>query len=208
MDSYTAGLYAGGQYGPLALRMGGAYTWHDVSVARSVVFPGYEAGTSASYTTGETQIFGQIGYAFTVEDHRIEPFIGLAYVHLDDASAVETGSSAALQVASGGMDTVYGTLGVTLSKTFEVQGRSYTPSVTVGWQHAFGDITPQATMQFASGSDAFTVSGVPIAEDALILGASLAISLGPTASLALIYDGQIASSATQSALSGQLLIRF
>ncbi|WAC26598.1 autotransporter domain-containing protein [Ancylobacter sp. SL191] len=208
MDSYTAGLYAGGQYGPLALRMGGAYTWHDVSVARSVVFPGYEAGTSASYTTGETQIFGQIGYAFTVEDHRIEPFIGLAYVHLDDASAVETGASAALDVDSGGMDTVYGTLGVTLSKTFEVQGRSYTPSVTVGWQHAFGDITPQATMQFASGSEAFTISGVPIAEDALVLGASLAISLGPTASLALIYDGQIAASATQSALSGQLLIRF
>ncbi|WGD31063.1 autotransporter domain-containing protein [Ancylobacter sp. WKF20] len=208
MDSYTAGLYAGGQYGPLALRLGGAYTWHDVSVTRSIVFPGYDAGASTSYTTGETQIFGQIGYAFALEGHRIEPFAGLAYVNLDDASALERGSSAALDVASGGMDTVYGTLGVTISKSFESQGRRYTPSITVGWQHAFGDITPEATMQFASGSDAFIVSGVPIAEDALVLGASLGIGFGPTASLALVYDGQIASSATQSAFSGQLLIRF
>ena len=87
-------------------------------------------------------------------------------------------------------------------------GRSLTPSVMVGWQHAFGDTDPQATMRFADGATPFTVYGVPIAEDALLLEAGLSYGLSAAATLSLAYTGQIAAEATQNAFTAQFFLKF
>ncbi len=68
--------------------------------------------------------------------------------------------------------------------SFAVNGRSLTPSLTLAWQHAFGDTTPTASMLFAGGTLPFQVSGVPIAEDALLVQAGLSYALSDAASLA------------------------
>jgi DNA-binding response OmpR family regulator len=36
----------------------------------------------------------------------------------------------------------------------------------LGWQHAFGDTTPEANLQFVAGGPAFTEYGVPVAKNA------------------------------------------
>src|SRR5262249_36363087 len=137
MDNYDLGLYGAAQFGGLALRSGLSYTWHDVSVDRTVAFPGFFQARSAGYAVGTTQSFGEMGYDVGVGAFAFEPFVGAAYVATSGASFNESGGSAGLNVDIASFDTFYTTLGVRAATTVQVLGHTFAPNVTVGWQHAF-----------------------------------------------------------------------
>lgn len=208
MNSYDLGLYAGAQFGAVALRGGASYTWHDLSMSRSVVFPGFAESLEGNDTLGTAQVFGEIGYDMELGAVALEPFAGLSYVDVAGASLDEEGGAAALSVSTGGMRTLYSTFGVRLATTVEAGGRTLTPYATLGWQHAFGDITPAATMQFAGGATPFSVSGVPVAKDALLLEAGLTYALSPRAQIGATYAGQLAGGASQNAFTAQFSLKF
>ena len=208
MDNVDIGLYAGAQFANIALRGGAAYSWHDVSMSRSVVFPGFFDATEGDFTSGTTQVFGEVGYDMEVGSFAFEPFAGLAYVNVAGASFAETGGAAALSVSTGGMDTVYSTLGLRAATTVQLGGKTLTPHATLGWQHAFGDTSEVSTMQFLGSATPFSVTGVPIAEDALLLEVGLTYALSDTASLGASYTGQLASSAAQNAFTVQFGMKF
>lgn len=211
MNNYDIGIYAGGQFGAVALRAGLSYTWHDVSVGRTVLFPGFTGATEGSYTVGTTQVFGEAAYDFGIGAYAFEPFVGLAYLNVSGGSLSEGGFAAngsALSVDIDGMNTLYTTLGIRAATSLSVNGRTLTPSLTLGWQHAFGDTTPSATMLFQGGATPFNVQGVPIAEDAAVLGAGLAYGLSDQATLQVNYTGQIAAAASQNAFTAQFSLKF
>lgn len=208
MNNVNLGFYAGAQFGAFALRGGASYTWHDISLNRTVAFPGFSQAVEGGYNTGTTQVFGEVGYDFAVGAYAFEPFAGLAYVNVAGASLTEGGGSAALSVSTSGMDTVYSTLGLRVATTMQVWGSTLTPHATVGWQHAFGDTTPTSTMQFLGGTTPFSVSGVPIAEDALLLQAGLTYALSQKATLGASYTSQLASTAAQNAFTAQFSLKF
>ncbi|TCT01681.1 autotransporter domain-containing protein [Aquabacter spiritensis] len=209
IDNYDLGAYAGAQFGAWALRGGVSYTWHDVSMTRAVAFAGFAGATEGGYTSGTTQVFGEVGYDVAIGAIALEPFAGLAYVNVSGGSLFEGGgSAAALSVDLEGMSTLYSTLGIRAATALQLYGRTLTPSVTLGWQHAFGDTTPVATMLFAGGTTPFQVSGVPIAEDALLLGAGLSFALSDVASLGVTYSGQLAATASQNAFTAQFALKF
>ncbi|MFG1428206.1 autotransporter domain-containing protein [Roseixanthobacter glucoisosaccharinicivorans] len=208
IDNYDIGLYAGAQFGALALRGGAAYTWHDVSATRTVAFPGFWQSADGGYTTGTAQVFGEAGYEVAVGAYAFEPFAGLAYVNVAGGSFLESGGAAALSVSTGGMDTVYSTLGLRVATTMQAWGRTLTPHATLGWQHAFGDTTPTSAMQFLGGTSPFSVSGVPIAEDALLLEAGLSYAFSEKATFGVSYTSQLASTAAQNAFTAQFALKF
>lgn len=208
MDNYDLGLYAGARIGAWSLQLGGGYAWHDIGTSRTVSFPGYLGTNSADYTAGLGQMFGEVGYEVASAGIVLQPFAGLAYVHLDGGSGTESGSSSALAFRSEAMDTVYTTLGLRAGSTLDLAGRPLTSNFTLGWRHAFGDTTPETQMAYASGSASFPIWGVPIATDAAILGASLSYAFAPQALFSVRYDGQIAATAAENAVTGQIQIRF
>lgn len=208
MNNVDLGLYAGAQFGAFALRGGASYTWHDVSTSRTVAFPGFAHAVEGGYSTGTTQVFGELGYDVAVGAYAFEPFVGLAYVNVAGASLQEGGGSAALSVSTSGMDTVYSTLGLRVATTMQVWGSTLTPHASVGWQHAFGDTMPTSTMQFLGGTTPFSVSGVPIAEDAVLLQAGLTYALSQKATLGASYTSQLASTAAQNAFTAQFSLKF
>ncbi|OYX71880.1 MAG: hypothetical protein B7Y95_12015 [Rhizobiales bacterium 32-66-11] len=208
MDNYDLGLYGAAQFGALAARGGLSYTWHDVSVDRTVAFPGFFQGLSAGYTVGTTQVFGELGYDMAVGAYAFEPFVAAAYVATNSGSFTETGGAAGLRGSINSFDTFYTTLGVRAATTLQVMGHTLTPNATLGWQHAFGDTDPTSTMLFQGGATPFQVSGVPIAEDALMLGAGLSYQLSNVAALSVNYTGQLASNATQNAFTAQFSLQF
>jgi outer membrane autotransporter protein len=208
MDNYDLGLYAGAQFGAAALRLGGGYAWHDVSVSRTVAFPGYAGVNTSGYTAGTAQMFGELAYDVSLNGIALEPFAGLAYLHLDGGSATEVGSSSALMVDGGSMDTLYSTLGIRGATTLTLGGQTFAPNFTLGWQHAFGDTAPQAMMTYVAGSSPFPILGAPIAADALAVGVGIAYAISPQAKLSVNYDGTIATTAAQNAVVGQLQVRF
>ncbi|MDQ0506623.1 autotransporter family protein [Xanthobacter agilis] len=207
-DNYDVGFYVGGQFDAVALRGGFAYGWHDVSVSRSVAFSGFNETANGGYTLGTTQLFGEVGYDLSLGGYAFEPFAGLAYVNVGGASFSEGFKAAALSVDMASMDTLYSTLGVRAAAAVELFGRTLTPRMTLGWQHAFGDITSSAAMRFLGGDTPFQVTGAPVAVDALLLDAGVSYGLSDTATLGVVYTGQFAPSASQNAFTAQFSLRF
>ena len=105
IDTYHLAAYGGRQIGPLGLRAGASYGWHDISTSRSIVFPGFSDTTKANYDAGTAQVFGEIGYALTYRQFALEPFAGLAYVSVRTAGFTEAGGAATLTGAGGTSDT-------------------------------------------------------------------------------------------------------
>jgi outer membrane autotransporter protein len=69
------------------------------------------------------------------------------------------------------------------------------PHVSAAWQHAFDD---EASLAFASTGIGFDVTGVPLADNSLLVEAGLDLNLSPTATLGVSYSGQIASDLTEN----------
>lgn len=207
-DNTHVALYGGASFGALGLRFGGAYSWADMSAGRSVIFPGFADSLSADTSARTGQVFGELGYGIALAGMDVEPFAGLAYVNvtLDDVS--EVGGPAALISSGADAGVTYSTLGVRVSVPLSLGTVDTRFRGTLGWQHAFGDTTPEALMAFGPGAVPFSVSGVPIAADSALLEAGLDIGFTPAASLSVFYAGQIAQTETSNMIKGSFTLKF
>lgn len=206
-DNWHLGLFAGNQWGALALRTGLAYTWQDVSTNRSVAIPGYSDSLSADYDAGTFQAFGELGYRIATAYAAFEPFANLAYVNLNTDGYTEEGGAAALTGDVSDMDTTFTTLGIRVAKEIVLGKADATLRGAIGWRHAFGDITPSTTQYFA-GSDAFTVTGTPIAENAAVIEAGLDVLVGTSSTLGVAYTGQFGDDVTQNGFNATFKVSF
>jgi len=82
------------------------------------------------------------------------------------------------------------------------------PRATVAWQHAYGNLVPQAALAFQAGGGPFTISGVPIARDSLLTEAGLDLAIGAHATLGVSYTGQYARNVQDHAAKGKFSWRF
>jgi outer membrane autotransporter protein len=203
--SYHLAGYGAGNWGDFGLRFGGAYSWNDISTDRSVVLADGVNSLSADYSADTAQVFGEVGYNFAAPLANFEPFASLAYVNLDTDGFTEKGGAAALTTRGASEGVTYSILGVRvevqLAPTASLKG-------SLGWQHAFGDTTPERESAFASGSLPFIVTGVPIAEDALVVEAGLDYAILPNTVLGVSYSGQLADEATDNSLKGSVVVKF
>ncbi|OJY78924.1 MAG: hypothetical protein BGP09_23745 [Rhizobium sp. 60-20] len=206
-DNYHLGIYGGGRWGDLAVRSGVAYTWHSIDTSRTVAFPGFRDRLKADYDAGTFQAFGELGYRIDMAPVAIEPFANLAYVSLHTDSFVEHGAAAALSGRSDTSDTTFTTLGLRASTALTLGGVDTKMRGMVGWQHAYGDATPNSTLGFSTGN-AFSVAGTPIAENAAVVEAGLDFALSRNANLGFTYTGQFGSGSRQNGIDAKLNVRF
>lgn len=206
-DNIHAGLYAGTNWGAINFRSGASYTWNDISTRRNVSIPTRQL-LEADYDAGTAQVFGELGYGLVFGAVDVEPFAGFAYVNLHTDGFAETGGAAALASGLDSNDATYTTLGLRASTMFESGSFATTLRGMLGWRHAFGDITPTTTYQFAAGGSPFTVSGLPIAEDALVMDVGLDMALNEEASLGVFYSAQLGDSAQDQSVRGTLNWKF
>lgn len=206
-DNFHLGVYGGAQWGDLALRSGLVYTWHTLSTVRSIAFQGFSDTARGSYTAGTMQVFGELGYGLQLGRTAVEPFANFAYAGLRTDGFSETGGAAALTSWGSFADATFSTLGVRASTEFTVGSVAATAKGSAGWRHAFGDTTPASTFAFAGGG-AFTVLGVPIAQDSAVIDAGVDVSLAPNVDLGISYGGQFGAGAFDQSVRGTLNIRF
>jgi outer membrane autotransporter protein len=217
VDAYHLALYGGGQFGVLGLRTGAAYSWDDINTTRDIAFAGGESccasafsdRVTAGYTAGTAQAFGEVGYAITFGNTAAEPFAGLAWVHLNTDGLSETGGAAALTAASQSFDAIFTTLGLRAASALGLlDSTAVTVHGALGWRHAFGDVTPAMALAFASNGVPFTIAGVPIADNSLVVDAGLDFDVTANGKLGITYSGQLASDAQDHAVLGNLVIGF
>ncbi|MCE8022515.1 autotransporter domain-containing protein, partial [Halomonas sp. MCCC 1A11036] len=218
VDSYHLGLYGGTQWamegGTLSLSGGLAHSWHDIETSRFIGVSGFSDSLSADYRGNTFQAFGELGYGIETNAVRLEPFINLAHVHTRTGSFSESGGAAALSGASSSTDTTFATQGIRAEADLDLglgEGEDEETGArlygTVGWRHAFGDVTPESTHAFA-GSDAFTITGSPLDRNALVLDTGLELDLTPNSTLGVSYQGQFASGMEDHGVSATLSVRF
>ncbi len=211
VDTYTLGAYAGTVVekvgaGDVGLRFGATHSWYNIDTGRSVSFAGFNAAEEASYDARALQLFGEAGYKMQAGRTSFEPFANLAYVRLHTDGYDEDGV-AGLHSDSDNSDVTYTTLGLRAATDLTLGGIASTLHATVGWQHAVGDTTPVANHAF-TGSDAFTVAGVPIAEDVALIEAGLNFQFSENASLAAGYKGQFGDGAVRNGFNASFKVKF
>jgi outer membrane autotransporter protein len=207
-DNYHLGLYGGTEAGAIAVRLGGAYSWHGLQTARTVSFSGFNDLATARYNGGTSQGFGEIGYKLAAGEVSLEPFANLAYVSLATDGFNEAGGSAALHVSADRENVTTTTLGLHAGEQIDLGGSAiFTARGGLGWRHAFGDVTPVSTAAFAGGSG-FTIDGVPLAQDAMAIDAGFDAVLGDHLTAGLFYTGQYASSASDNGVKARFDWRF
>jgi len=138
-----------------------------------------------------------------------EPFAGLAFVHLHAGGFNEAGGIAALN-GLGNTDNVgYSTLGLRVATSYALaNGMVLTPRVSVAWQHAFGAVTPIASLAFQTTGIPFTVAGLPLARDEALVEAGFDVRVQPQATVGFYYVGRLASSAQDHSVKGNFTWKF
>ncbi|MBZ9868429.1 autotransporter outer membrane beta-barrel domain-containing protein, partial [Mesorhizobium sp. CA15] len=206
-DNYHLGLYGGTNWGAIAFRTGVAYSWNSISTKRAVAFNGFADQLSADYHAGTAQVFGELAYKADAGRFKFEPFANLAYVSVDTDGFTEKGGGAALTSASSTTNATFTTLGLRTSTGLTLGNIEATARGTLGWRHAFGDVTPTSTFAFASG-DAFAIAGVPVARDSVVIDAGFDLPISANATLGLSYTGQFGSHTADNGAKANLHLKF
>ncbi len=206
-DDTHLGVYAGEQRGDWRLRGELAYSWHRFDAARTAAFSGFSERLYAHGHATTSQAFAEVGHLTSWRSVSLEPFARAAYVRLASPGFVERGGHAALAVQ--GQDDVlaYGILGARAGTHFQWRHSLLDAHLQLGWRHGFGRMQPQAAMTL-DGSAAFVVDGVPMARDAMVLDADLALPLSRRTTLTLAYDGLLGHRTVDNAFRGGFVWRF
>ncbi|CAI3802178.1 hypothetical protein GLGCALEP_03052 [Pseudomonas sp. MM221] len=207
--SWHAGVYAQHQRGPLALRLGAAYSSHDGDNKRDVAFAGFNERLKGDYDADSQQAFVELGYAMGSGRLNAEPFANLGYQRYHRDSYREQGGDAALAVDADTQDNFSSTFGVRLAHLGQLDnGMSLTPRATLGWRHTYGSIDTRTRQAFIAGGDAFSVEGSAIDRDSLLVEAGLDLGLSARQSIGLGYSGELGSNSRNHAVVGQWQLKF
>jgi outer membrane autotransporter protein len=203
-----SGIYGGKAWGPLALRTGLTYAWHDIETSRQVAFQGFSDNLQSAYSANTSQVFGELGYSLKAGPVALEPFANLAYVDVHTQAFQERGGAAALTAQEGNTAMTFSTLGAHASTQLGGSLANATLRGTLGWRHAFGSTTPTSSLAFASAGSPADIAGAPIDRDAAVVVVGLDIALSPVSTLGFAYSGQVGPNTTDQSLQANLSLRF
>ncbi|OJT42990.1 autotransporter outer membrane beta-barrel domain-containing protein, partial [Serratia plymuthica] len=208
-DNYHLAVYGGKQFGELALRAGGAYTWHRIDTSRSVNYGAQSDRETAKYSARTEQVFAEAGYSVKAGWVNLEPFANLAYINFQNNGISEDGGAAALHGDKQHTDATVSTLGLRAdtewqaSKTTAVALRS-----ELGWQHQYGELERGTGLRFNGGSSPFVVNSVSASRDGAVLKASAEVAVNKNATLSLGYGGLLSQNHQDNSVNAGFTWRF
>ncbi|WP_259191189.1 autotransporter outer membrane beta-barrel domain-containing protein [Serratia sp. BIGb0163] len=208
-DNYHLAVYGGKQFGELALRAGGGYTWHRFDTSRSVNYGMQSDRETAKYSARTEQVFAEAGYSVKADWVNLEPFANLAYINFQNNGISEDGGAAALQGDKQHTDATVSTLGLRAdtewqaSKTTSVALRS-----ELGWQHQYGDLDRGTGLRFNGGNSPFVVNSVSASRDGAVLKASAEVAVNKNATLSLGYGGLLSQNYQDNSVNAGFTWKF
>lgn len=209
VHSWHAGVYALHQNGPLALRLGAAWSGHQGESKRTIAFNGFSDRPKGDYDADSQQAFAELGYAMGSGRLSAEPFASLGYQRYHRDGYREKGGAAALQVDSQTEDNFSSTLGLRLAHLSSLDnGMSLTPRMAAGWKHTYGDVSNSTRQAFVTGGTAFSVDGSSLDRDSLMLEVGLDLGVSARHTLGLGYNGEIGNNSRNHGLIAQWQMSF
>ncbi|MFQ1702947.1 autotransporter domain-containing protein, partial [Loktanella agnita] len=198
------GVYGSTQRGPMNLRFGATYGYHEIESERSVAVGATRDELSASYNAQSAALFAEASYGIA----QFEPFINTSYTLVETDGFTETGGGAsALTVDAASQDVVLATLGVRAAHDIMLGSNHASLAGSVAWQHAAGDLAAQMDAAF-DGSATFRIEGAPIATDTAVITTGIDVDLGARTSIGFGYTGQLSADAQRHTLQASLTKSF
>ncbi len=209
VDSYHVGVYALTQLDQLALRLGAAYSTHDGENKRRVSFAGVNDKLHGDYDADSQQAFAELAYPIASGRLLAEPFAALGYQRYERDAYNEKGGDSALHVDSQDQHNVSSTVGIRIARLDQfANGMSFTPRMSVGWRHTYGDVDSETSQAFISGGSAFSAQGTALDRNSFLLEAGFDVGITATQSLGLGYTGEMGTNAQNHGVVAQWQLSF
>lgn len=209
IDSYHVGVYALHQMDQLALRLGAAYSTHDGKNKRQVSFSGVDQRLQGDYDADSQQAFAELAYQYVDGRLLAEPFATLGYQRYSRDAYSEKGGSAALRVDDQDQDNVSSTLGLRIAHLGMLDsGMSFTPRLSVGWRHTYGNVDSETRQAFISGGSSFSAQGTALDRNSLLLEVGADLGITASQSIGLAYTGEMGSNAQNNGVVAQWQLAF
>ncbi len=190
-DNYHLSIYGGKRFDSIALRFGGASTWHHFDTSRNVNYGNQSVHQKADYNARTDQVFGEVGYTAW---SAFEPFANLAYVNFQNDAFKERGKAAALRASKQSQDAIVSTVGVRGHMQLPVSStRSVKLGGELGWEHQYGELERQSSLKFVGSEAAFAVGSVPASRDGAVVKASAEMAMTKHTLISLNYTGLVSS---------------
>lgn len=206
-QSYHGMVYGDKEIGPISLRSGMSYSWHDIDTKRNVSAGTLQDVSKSDYNASTVQVFTEAVHEMPINAQtKAKPYINLAYVqhHSDsfseDGAAGLHGDSETRRIGSttAGFNVVHDLETREETGKLQLQGG-------VGYRYQVGDVNGKTTHSFNDVPNvAFDVKGAPLDRHALILNAGIAHKYNHKMSTRLAYEGAFAGQSTQHSLIGQI----
>lgn len=206
-DDYAVGLYGAARMDAFRFTFGASYILSEIDDKRKINISSLSDTLTSNYSSSTSQIFGEAAYTFKLDRTAIEPFVGLAQVHVSTDGFSEKGGVSALSMNGNSMNVTYMDLGVRGSTAFDIDSRSILLNGQIGWRHAFGDVTPETSMRLA-GSAPFDISGASVNKDSVLVSAGIGFDFADNANLYVNYVGQFADEGSSNGVNAGLKVRF
>ena len=163
LTSQWLGMFGGFDVDTFDLRAGIAYGWDRIASNRQVAFAGYGEPLSGDAAGRTLTGFLEGAWTLRFRSGMAAPFLNLARARVNTNASTESGGAAALRVYSANENVSFGMLGargrIDVARNVNLQGE-------LGWQRAWGDLTPTRNLRFVAGGPIFTAYGVPVAKNA------------------------------------------
>lgn len=207
-DTARIAAYGSAAFEALKLRAGADIGWSSISTSRVVALTGERP--QADYDGLSANLFGEAAYTLAFGTAALEPFAGFGWSYVNLGGFTEKAAPVSGLSSDGStLSTPYSTLGLRAAATFSLAAETaLTPHASIGWRHAFGDVTPVTTLTFLSTGTGFDAAGVPVATDSLVVSGGLDLALAGGWSVGVAYDGSFGDSVTSNAGRGVLAVRF
>ncbi|HEV7337264.1 MAG TPA: autotransporter domain-containing protein [Bosea sp. (in: a-proteobacteria)] len=206
IDAYEGAFY--GSYASGKLRLDGllGYGRLNFESERSIGFGGLSRQAKADYDGDRFTGALEAGYAFDLGWSTVEPLLGLRYTFLRQGSFSETGAqSIGLAAAGQSASSLLGSIGLRLTREFDLGEGRVAVEARGRWQHEFLDDAVVVDTAFIGAPAAsFSVRGPRVARDSAILGVGLSARAGRNLTLFADYDVRLNRDATAHAVTAGL----
>lgn len=205
------GAYVNRRFGRLGATVGGAYGWQQISTQRAIAIGPVAQTARAKYDAAVWQVFGEAAWRVDAGPVIVEPFANVAYACVRTDAFDESGSIAGLHADEQSHGITFSTAGLRGEIPFATGAGSAASGrvrLSAGWRHAYGANTPDMQLAFSGTSAAFTVGGVPIARDAVVVSAGIDAFVSDAVTLGVSYSGQFGGKVSDNSVYGNVNWRF
>lgn len=201
------GIYGQSKFNPVRLDYGFAYTQQDRDSSRALIYKDQLFGGKVNNNAKIAQIYGEVAYTgLELGSANIEPYFGLAYMHLSANDINENYAGGQLKTNFKAQNVVVSNLGVRAKVPFEVGNAKLKAVADVNWTQYMGDTRGKSTLKFGNGATAKIQSEKLSA--AAQIGLGLEAQITKAATFGVSYMGVYGSKVKSNGVGAKLNIAF